>query len=54
MDTPERLYNVVIVNDKTGGRTIMTAEAVRNLARITKYPWRREIVEEVPNVPTCP
>lgn len=48
-----RKYNVVVVNIKTGRKVVMTSspvthdEACTMLSKMTKYPWRKETVEEV-------
>ena len=48
-----RLYNVVVVNRRTGQKVVMTPEPVTHdegcviLSKLTKYPWRLEMLEEV-------
>jgi hypothetical protein len=49
----DRLYHVVVINQRTGSKTYMTArpephdKAVVLLSKLTKYPWRSEQLEEV-------
>lgn len=49
----ERLYHVVAVVSKTGEKIYMTSSPVTHaegctlLSKLTKYPWRREMLEEV-------
>jgi hypothetical protein len=51
--TMERMYNVVVINEKTGQKVIMTAypctheEGCTILSKLTDYPWRRKQLEEV-------
>ena len=48
-----RKYNVVVINRKTGLKVVMTSEPVTHvegcvlLSKLTKYPWRLEMLEEV-------
>lgn len=48
-----RLYHVVAVNNKTRNKVYMTSSPVTHkqgctiLSKMTKYPWRREQLEEV-------
>lgn len=48
-----RLFHVIVVNDKTGRKVYMTATPVNHnegcaiLSKLTKYPWRREMLEQV-------
>jgi hypothetical protein len=49
----ERMYNVVVINEKTGQKVVMTAypcthkEGCTILSKLTDYPWRRKQLEEV-------
>jgi hypothetical protein len=49
----ERMYNVVVINEKTGQKAVMTAypcthkEGCTILSKITDYPGRRKQLEEV-------
>lgn len=46
-------YHVVVINEKTGKKVYMTSSPVPHkegctiLTKLTKYPWRREQLEEV-------
>lgn len=48
-----RLFHVVVVNNQTGRKVYMTATPVTHaegctlLSKLTKYSWRRELLEEV-------
>lgn len=48
-----RMYNVVVINIKTKARTQMNAtplnhdEACAMLSKLTKYPQRYEMLEEI-------
>jgi hypothetical protein len=48
-----RKYHVVVLNNKTGNKAYMTVKPVTHkegctiLGKLTKYPWRREQLEEV-------
>ena len=47
-----RMYHVIIINTKTGKKVYMTQEPVTHkegctiLSKLTKYPWRHEMLEE--------
>lgn len=49
-----RLYNVVVINEKTGTRVQMNAVPVSHaqgcawLSKIADLPWRRKQLEEIP------
>lgn len=49
----ERMYNVVVINEKTGIKVVMTSSPVTHkegctlLSKITDYKWRRKQLEEV-------
>lgn len=49
----ERMYHVVVINSRTGSKVYMTATPVTHregcaiLSKLTRYPWRREQLEEV-------
>jgi hypothetical protein len=49
----ERMYDVVIVNEKTGTVTVMTSSPVTHkegctiLSKMTKYPFRRNQLREL-------
>ena len=51
-NTRERLYHVVVINNKTGKKFRMSSEAMTHreactvLSKMTKYSWRTETVEE--------
>ena len=51
----EKLYHVVVINNKTGQETIMTAYpephkiACILLSKLTRYKWRKETLKEVNN-----
>ena len=51
----EKLYHVVVINNKTGQETIMTAYPVQHkiacilLSKLTRYKWRKETLKEVIN-----
>jgi hypothetical protein len=53
----ERLYRVIWVRDDKGTRGVLAPgpfthrEAVTVMSKITKYPWRRVLVEEIQNNP---
>ena len=48
-----KMYNVVVVNNKTGVKVIMNdsplthSEGCTMLAKLTKYTWRIEKLEEI-------
>lgn len=48
----ERLYHVIVVNDRTGAKVYMTERPVTHiqgctlLSKLTKYSWRRNMLEE--------
>lgn len=48
-----RLYNVVVINRKTGNKVVMTSSPVTHdegcviLSKLTRYSWRIETLEEV-------
>lgn len=48
----KRKYHVVVINERTGAKTYMTGTPVTQdegctiLSKLTKYPWRREQLEE--------
>lgn len=52
-----RMYNVVVINEKTGSKVRMNAAPVTHaqgctfLSKITDYPWRRKQLEEIPQTP---
>ncbi len=53
MDMPtERLYHVVVIRNDNGEKVYMTstpvthAEGCTILSKMTRYPWRREQLEE--------
>lgn len=47
----ERMYHVVVINERTGGKTYMSkrpvthAEGCAWLKKITDYAWRRKQLE---------
>ena len=49
----DRKYHVVVINERTGHKTYMTATPVTHsqgctlLSKLTKYDWRRNQLEEV-------
>lgn len=51
--TARRLYHVVVIVERTGRKEYMTATPVTHaegctiLRKLTRYPWRREQLEEV-------
>nr|WP_256836304.1 hypothetical protein [Pseudomonas oleovorans] len=51
----ERRYHVTVVRDSTGEKTYMTRTPVTHsegcvlLSKLTDYPWRRKLLEEVAN-----
>lgn len=48
----KRLYHVVVIHNQTEAKTYMTrtpvthAEGCTILGKLTRYPWRREQLEE--------
>lgn len=52
-----RIYNVVVINQKTGLKVRMNAAPVTHaegctwLSKITDYNWRRKQLEEIPQTP---
>lgn len=55
MEHNERRYNVVVINERTGRKTVMNTdplthnEACTWVKKLTPYRWRRNQVEEVTN-----
>ncbi len=53
MDRRRRMYNVVVINERTGLKEVMTSSPVTHaegctlLGKLTKYRWRREQLEEI-------
>lgn len=51
--TNQRMYHVIIKNIKTGVKVYMTKYPVNHvqgcvlLSKLTKYPWRQEMLEEI-------
>lgn len=51
----ERLYHVVVINERTGAKAYFSTSPVTHdegctwLKKITSYPWRRKQLEEVQN-----
>ena len=49
----EKMFHVIVIVNKTGKRTQMTATPVTHkegctlLSKLTKYSWRTEMLEEV-------
>lgn len=49
----ERMYHVIVKNINTGIKIYMTVTPVTQqkgcvlLSKLTKYPWRQEMLEEV-------
>lgn len=49
----QRIYHVVVINEKTGKKVYMTKDPVSHsegctiLSKLTKYQWRRNQLEEV-------
>ena len=50
-----RMYHVIVINERTGRKVYMTATPVTHkegctiLSKLTRYPWRREQLEEMPD-----
>lgn len=50
----ERMYNVVVINEKTGVKTRMNDTPVNHsqgcawLSKLTDYKWRRKQLDEIP------
>lgn len=57
-EQPPRLYHVVVKYEATGFKAYMTltpvthAKACTILAKLTRHPWRVEMLEECPPVKT--